>query len=147
MAGRRRGSNWGGALDALDRLLRLLRVLAVYQRRLGELRPRRSGGSACCRCWTHCCPPRPARPTASALERLRKLLNQFADDAAGWFRRRRAAGEVVRSHFAGVLGEADTRAPLLTGGISFGRMVPMRLLPFRVICVLGLNDGDSPMTR
>ncbi|CRQ74914.1 Exodeoxyribonuclease V gamma chain [Pseudomonas aeruginosa] len=52
--------------------------------------------------------------------------------------------EVVRSHFAGVLGEADTRAPLLTGGISFGRMVPMRLLPFRVICVLGLNDGDFP---
>jgi hypothetical protein len=52
--------------------------------------------------------------------------------------------EVVRAHFAGALGEADTRAPLLTGGISFGRMVPMRLLPFRVICVLGLNDGDFP---
>jgi exodeoxyribonuclease V gamma subunit len=50
----------------------------------------------------------------------------------------------VRAHFGAVLAEADTRAPLLTGGISFGRMVPMRLLPFRAICVLGMNDGDYP---
>src|SRR5690606_15919739 len=33
---------------------------------------------------------------------------------------------------------------LLTGGVSIGRMVPMRLLPFRVICVLGMNDGEFP---
>ena len=52
--------------------------------------------------------------------------------------------EVVRAHFAAVLAEADTRAPLLTGGVSFARMVPMRLLPFRVICLLGMNDGDFP---
>src|SRR5690606_19666417 len=39
---------------------------------------------------------------------------------------------------------ADTRAPLLTGGVSFARMVPMRLLPFRVICLLGMNDGEFP---
>ena len=49
-----------------------------------------------------------------------------------------------RAHFATALAEADTRAPLLTGGVSFGRMVPMRLLPFRAICVLGMNDGDYP---
>ncbi len=52
--------------------------------------------------------------------------------------------EAVRAHFAGVLGEADTRAPLLTGGVSIGRMVPMRLLPFRVICLLGMDDGEFP---
>ncbi|MBW8807506.1 MAG: exodeoxyribonuclease V subunit gamma, partial [Lysobacter sp.] len=52
--------------------------------------------------------------------------------------------EVVRAHFRATLAEADTRAPLLTGGVSFGRMVPMRLIPFRVICLLGMNDGDYP---
>ena len=52
--------------------------------------------------------------------------------------------EVVRAHFADLLSQADTRGPLLTGGISVGRMVPMRLLPFRVICLLGMNDGDFP---
>src|SRR5690606_25783584 len=52
--------------------------------------------------------------------------------------------EAVRAHFGAVLGEADVRAPLLAGGVSIARMVPMRLLPFRVICVLGMNDGEFP---
>jgi len=135
----------GGALDALDRLLRLLRVLAVYQRRLGELLTPAQWRQRLLSLLDALLPTPPSSPNSQrALERLRKLLNQFAEDAykAGF-----ADGvppEVVRAHFAGALAEADTRAPLLTGGISFGRMVPMRLLPFRVICVLGLNDGDFP---
>ena len=32
----------------------------------------------------------------------------------------------------------------MRGGITFCSMVPMRSLPFKVICLLGLNDGDFP---
>jgi exodeoxyribonuclease V gamma subunit len=85
-----------------------------------------------------------AASSQRALERLRKLINEFARDAERAGFAGTVPPDVVRAHFAGALSEADTRAPLLTGGISFGRMVPMRLLPFRVICVLGLNDGDFP---
>ncbi|KAF1013204.1 MAG: RecBCD enzyme subunit RecC [Stenotrophomonas maltophilia] len=135
----------GGALDALDRLLRLLRVLTSYQRRLGEALSPAQWRQRLLALLQALLPTAPASPNSQrALDRLRKLLNQFEVDA-------RKAGfddavppEVVRAHFAGALSEADTRAPLLTGGISFGRMLPMRLLPFRVICVLGLNDGDFP---
>ncbi|WP_329923411.1 exodeoxyribonuclease V subunit gamma [Stenotrophomonas geniculata] len=135
----------GGALDALDRLLRLLRVLAIYQRRLGELLTPAQWRQRLLSLLDALLPTAPSSPNSQrALERLRKLLNQFADDAAKAGFEDGVPPEVVRSHFAGALGEADTRAPLLTGGISFGRMVPMRLLPFRVICVLGLNDGDFP---
>jgi len=135
----------GGALQALDRLLRLLRVLAAYQRRLGQTLPPAQWRTRLLALLDAVLPATPRTGASQrALDRLRRLLNQFADDAekAGF-----ADGvppEVVRAHFAAVLAEADTRAPLLTGGISFGRMVPMRLLPFRVICVLGLNDGDFP---
>lgn len=51
---------------------------------------------------------------------------------------------VVRAWFAAVLGDSDARQPFLTGGVTFGRMVPMRLVPFKVICLLGMNDGDYP---
>src|SRR5690606_10100436 len=51
---------------------------------------------------------------------------------------------IVRAHFTAALSEADTRAPLLTGGVSIARMVPMRLLPFRVICLLGMDDCEFP---
>ena len=90
-------------------------------------------------------PDTPSSPaTQRALERLRQLVGAFADSAGKAGFDAAVAPEVVRAHFAAVLGESDTRAPMLTGGVSFGRMVPLRLLPFRVICVLGLNDGDYP---
>ncbi|HIE5650864.1 TPA: exodeoxyribonuclease V subunit gamma [Stenotrophomonas maltophilia] len=135
----------GGALDALDRLLRLLRVLAAYQRRLGETLTPAQWRQRLLSLLDALLPTPPGSPNSQrALERLRKLLNQFAEDADKAGFSDGVPPEVIRAHFGSALAEADTRAPLLTGGISFGRMVPMRLLPFRVICVLGLNDGDFP---
>lgn len=32
----------------------------------------------------------------------------------------------------------------LSGGVTFCAMVPMRSIPFRVVCVLGMNDGEFP---
>ena len=52
--------------------------------------------------------------------------------------------DVVRAHFAARFADADARQPFLAGGVTFCRMVPMRLIPFRVICLLGLNDRDYP---
>ncbi len=135
----------GSALDALDRLIRLLRVLAVYQQRLGERLPPDQWRQRLLGLLDAVLPTPPSSPNSQrALERLRRLINQFAEDASKAGSDAAVPAEVIRSHFAAALAEADTRAPLLTGGISFGRMVPMRLLPFRVICILGLNDGDFP---
>ena len=36
------------------------------------------------------------------------------------------------------------KAGFLSGGITFCSMVPMRSLPFKMVCLLGLNDGDFP---
>lgn len=35
-------------------------------------------------------------------------------------------------------------AGFLRGGITFCSMIPMRSLPFEVICLLGMNDGNMP---
>ncbi|ALN62180.1 exodeoxyribonuclease V, gamma subunit [Lysobacter antibioticus] len=135
----------GASLDALDALIRLLRVLARFERALdAELSPAH---------WADrllgllraMLPERPRDATDQrTLERLRNLIESFARDAAKAGFEGSVGAEVVRSHFRAALAEADTRAPLLTGGVSFGRMVPMRLIPFRVICLLGMNDGDYP---
>ncbi|MCA1714921.1 MAG: exodeoxyribonuclease V subunit gamma, partial [Gammaproteobacteria bacterium] len=135
----------GSALDALDALVRLLRVLARQQRVLGEaITPAQ---------WRErllalldALLPRPPQALADqrTLQRLRTLVAGFADSAQRAGFAAPVPPEVLRAHFAATLADADTRAPLLTGGISFGRMVPMRLLPFRVLCVLGMNDGDYP---
>ena len=40
--------------------------------------------------------------------------------------------------------DSESEAGFLRSGITFCSMVPMRSLPFKVICLLGLNDGDFP---
>lgn len=135
----------GGSLAALDALLRLLRVLARHQRTLGESLSPAQWRERLLALLDTLLPKPPSNAGGQrALERLRALIDDFAKqaDKAGFDAP--LAPEVVRAHFAAVLSEADTRAPLLTGGVSFARMVPMRLLPFRVICLLGMNDGDFP---
>ncbi|MGY4514505.1 exodeoxyribonuclease V subunit gamma [Lysobacter sp. HA18] len=135
----------GGDLAALDTLIGLIRVLTRYERVLSNAMPPEQWRERLLALLAAVFPERP-RDVADerALDRLRTLIDEFAD--AG----RRAAftaplePDVVRAHFDAKLAEPDTRAPLMNGGVSFGRMVPMRLLPFRAICILGLNDGEFP---
>ncbi|WP_140909627.1 exodeoxyribonuclease V subunit gamma [Cognatiluteimonas lumbrici] len=135
----------GSALDALDTLLRLLRVLARHQRTLGAALPPAQWREHLLGLLDALLPrPPSSRGGERALDRLRALIDAFAKEAEAAGYEDAVPAEVVRAHFAQVLGEADTRAPLLTGGVSFARMVPMRLLPFRVICLLGMNDGEFP---
>ena len=81
---------------------------------------------------------------ATVLKRLRELIADFAGSAgiAGYDAPVEHA--VVLEHLRGELTQADARAPFLSGGICFGRMVPMRLIPFRVICLLGLDEDAFP---
>lgn len=135
----------GSGLNALDALIRLLRVLARFERvfatamTAAQWRERGIGLLDALL---------PATPRSSAdqrtLERLRTLLDGFASGAERAGFDGPVPPEVLRAHCQAALTQADTRAPLLTGGVSFGRMVPMRLLPFRALCVLGMNDGDYP---
>ena len=52
--------------------------------------------------------------------------------------------EVVRDVLLARLEAVSERQHLLMGGITFCGMVAARALPFRVVAVLGLNDGEFP---
>jgi exodeoxyribonuclease V gamma subunit len=135
----------GGDLAALDTLVGLLRVLTRYERLLSTAMTPEHWRERLLALLGAVLPERPREPRDErALDRLRTLIDEFADAA-------RRAGfsaalepEVVRAHFDARLAEPDTRAPLMGGGVSFGRMVPMRLLPFRAICLVGMGDGEFP---
>ena len=135
----------GSALAALDALLRLLRVLARSERILGEAIPPAQWRERLIGLLDALLPHPPSTSSGQrALDRLRSLVDDFAKQAHKAGFEAPLAAEIVRAHFSARLTEADIRAPLLTGGVSFARMVPMRLLPFRAICLLGMNDGDFP---
>jgi exodeoxyribonuclease V gamma subunit len=52
--------------------------------------------------------------------------------------------DVLRTHLASVLGETESGFGFLAGHITFCSLKPMRSVPFRVICILGLNDTAFP---
>ncbi|MBD8880279.1 exodeoxyribonuclease V subunit gamma [Rhodanobacter sp. 7MK24] len=108
----------------------------------------------------------PATP-AHWIERLRNLLAdmfdagrddddalvlQRLDDAlSAWEQSCAEAGfdgtlplAVVREHWLAAIDESRLSQRFLGGAVSFGTLLPMRAIPFRVVCLLGMNDGDYP---
>ncbi|MBN2433360.1 MAG: exodeoxyribonuclease V subunit gamma [Acidobacteria bacterium] len=50
----------------------------------------------------------------------------------------------VRYYLQEILGDQGLGFGFLTGRLTFCSMIPMRSIPFRVICLLGMNDEDFP---
>jgi len=51
---------------------------------------------------------------------------------------------VVREALLAKLAVVPERQPFLLGGVTFCGLVPQRSLPFRLVCLLGMNEGEFP---
>ncbi|MGF6712129.1 exodeoxyribonuclease V gamma subunit [Luteibacter sp. W1I16] len=110
----------------------------------------------------------PAPPATWAL-RLRALMREFFEAAEpddsmriqrlhealdAWERACAEAAfdealpvDVVREAWLGQLDDGGLSKRFLAGAVSFGTLMPMRAIPFRLVCLLGMNDGDYPRAR
>lgn len=135
----------GGALATLDALLVALRTFARWQRGLQGAHPAAAWQARLSQMLLDVFPERPLAPADQrTLELLRQMIADFAAQAATADVTAPIPAEVMRAWFQGTLAADDSRQPWLSGGVTFGKMVPMRLIPFRVICLLGMNDGEFP---
>ena len=104
--------------------------------------------------------PRAPREWAEELDRLFERWIAGADDESAEVARAALAGLRAAAAHARGEGRATLRAlrtwlddrwagerptsPYLARGVTFGNLVPMRGIPFRVVALLGMNDGDYP---
>ncbi|GGP26419.1 exodeoxyribonuclease V subunit gamma [Silvimonas amylolytica] len=51
---------------------------------------------------------------------------------------------VLREAWLGQVDEPTLDKRFLAGGVTFCTLLPMRAIPFQVVCLLGMNDGDYP---
>ena len=51
---------------------------------------------------------------------------------------------VVRSHWLASMDNSGLQSRFIGGGVQFATLMPMRAIPFKVVCLLGMNDGDYP---
>jgi len=81
------------------------------------------------------------------LASLRESINAFKNHCllAGYTEI--MAPAIVKRHLKESLSQPGGGQAFLSGRVTFGNMVPMRSVPFRIIWLLGLNDGDFPRSQ
>jgi exodeoxyribonuclease V gamma subunit len=55
--------------------------------------------------------------------------------------------DVVREHWLAHIAQPGLQQRFFGGGVQFGTLMPMRSIPFKVIALLGMNDGAYPRVQ
>jgi exodeoxyribonuclease V gamma subunit len=78
-----------------------------------------------------------------ALDALRRALAELGTQstAAG---AQKLPWSVAREAVRGQLDAVSERQPFLLGGVTFCGLVPQHSIPFRVVCLIGMNEGEFP---
>jgi exodeoxyribonuclease V gamma subunit len=84
-------------------------------------------------------------------EEERALLAALDQALTAWLQATEAAGfdgplplPVVREAWLGALDAPGGGQRFRAGGVTFCTLLPLRAIPFEVVCLLGMNDGDYP---
>lgn len=80
---------------------------------------------------------------AAAMMALREVLGELReqDEASA---RRALPWSVMREALRTALATVPERQPFLLGGVTFCGMVPQRSIPFKVVCLIGMDEGAFP---
>ncbi len=135
----------GSAAQAMGRLHSFTEALFQLHRRVGE---RRAPGD-----WTALLLEwldaffAPEGTEQAEAQALRAALEAVAAAAEQGGYREPVALETVLAALEPGLAEAASGGRFLAGGVTFCAMVPMRSIPFQVICLIGMNDGAYPRSH
>ncbi|MDX1599331.1 MAG: exodeoxyribonuclease V subunit gamma [Marinobacter sp.] len=82
------------------------------------------------------------------LNRFRRQLEQWLEDAlAAGLEHQSLPLNIVKDVLLEGLDEGGLNQRFLAGKVNFATLMPMRAIPFRKVCLLGMNDGDYPRSR
>lgn len=135
----------GQGLSTLDALLSLLDALRGWRERLQRERSASRWHALLRELLDELLPARfDDEVDTPARERILQALQPLLRDAAPELEDRPLSLAVVREVLQQGLQADDTRAPWLGGGVAISRMVPMRLIPYRMVVLLGMEAGGFP---
>ncbi|MCQ8103143.1 exodeoxyribonuclease V subunit gamma [Methylomonas sp. SURF-2] len=139
-----------GGLDAqwLGHLCHILDTLETYA---GSLEQQKSADN-----WLETLTELLADFFSADQEPDRKTLDTLQIALANWHQACRQGGcgandvlplNVVREAWLAAVDQPNLQQRFLGGRVNFCTLMPMRAIPFRVICLLGMNDGDYPRSQ
>lgn len=81
------------------------------------------------------------------LERLGLRLQQWQETCHEVGLERQLPLELVRESWLDGIDEQSLSQRFLAGAVNISTLMPMRAIPFRRVCLLGMNDGDYPRVQ
>jgi len=75
---------------------------------------------------------------------IRRTIRDLAKKQAASEFREKVGLEVIKSYLRTRLEGEGFGFGFLTGGVTFCAMLPMRSIPFKVVCIMGMNDDAYP---
>jgi len=81
------------------------------------------------------------------LNRLEEVLDNWLDACTQAELDQDLSLPVVREFILAQMTQAGISQRFLAGKVNFGTLMPMRAIPFRVVCLLGMNDGEFPRSH
>ncbi|MGM0982733.1 MAG: exodeoxyribonuclease V subunit gamma [Pseudomonadota bacterium] len=82
-----------------------------------------------------------------ALTRLEQALDAWQESAEEAGLTEPLPLSVVREHWLAQVDEASLSQRFLAGAVNIATLMPMRAIPFRHVCLLGMNDADYPRVQ
>ncbi|MGB4072152.1 exodeoxyribonuclease V subunit gamma [Pseudomonas sp.] len=141
------GDSWpldaleGGRAQLLGRLAAFVERLAVLAQQLQRARSLSEWAESLQQLIDSLFDEREAGDTLLLLSKACAALKEQGD-ASGVERPIELA--LIRQQLTAALEQGSAASGFLTGAVTFCTMVPMRSLPFRLVCLLGLDDGALP---
>ncbi|MBW2094494.1 MAG: exodeoxyribonuclease V subunit gamma [Deltaproteobacteria bacterium] len=83
-------------------------------------------------------------PWERETQMIRDVLTGLNEQAAASKFQRNISIDPVKSHLVKQLVRKSYGSGFMTGGVTFCSMLPMRSIPFKVICLLGMNNDAYP---
>jgi len=80
-------------------------------------------------------------------QRIREALEEIADAGTSSGYQGEVDLETFRDQLARGLDRDVPTGAFLSGGVTFCELVPMRTIPFRVVCLMGMSDDAFPRIR
>jgi len=83
---------------------------------------------------------------AQEIQLIKDSLTKLADELSLAQFNSDISAEVLYEHLRSHLNQAQSSQRFLAGKLNFCTLMPMRSIPFKVVCLLGMNDGSYPRT-
>ncbi|HUU02395.1 MAG TPA: exodeoxyribonuclease V subunit gamma [Myxococcota bacterium] len=88
-----------------------------------------------------------SEPDGFFLKRIRDVLHELVDQSGQAGFTGRIGLDVIRDYLSARFAQPSSSRGFISGGVTFCKILPMRSIPFKIVCLMGMNDGDYPRVQ